>query len=126
MALVEFERVRDHLRLDEYCDALTVELYQLAAEAAITSYLDRPVLPPHATLPGVGTPGYDGTAIKAGPDIAAAVLLLTASLYENRESGGIVEPTLPVPVRALLAPWRVWRPVEEPLPEEEEESDAEL
>lgn len=120
MPLVEFDRVKDHLRLDALCDAFTVELYQMAAEAAVVAYLDRPVHPAGTTLPIVGAPGYNATAIVASPDIIAAVLLLLGSLYENREAGGD-SAMLPPVVRALLAPYRYWRAVPCPEPEDDED-----
>lgn len=118
MALLDLEMAKRHLRVDFSDDDFVIDLYLGAAERSVTEYLDRVVLPEGTDLPGEEDEGYDETAMLVNPAIQAAILLITSHLYENRESvvdSKLVE--LPMGVRFLLAPWRVWRTFEEDLPE---------
>lgn len=110
MPLVDLAIVKDHRRLgsDEMDDVL-LGILRDAAETQIVQYLDRPVHPAGTTLPGVGDDGYDSTAIVASADIVAAILLMTGRMYETREPSGSGDAVMPAEVRALLAPYRVWR-----------------
>lgn len=106
MALIELSLLKKHLRIfhDDEDDELGV--YLTAAETIAVEYIDREVV-------ASGEPtAVDGIVIT--PPIIAAILLVAADLYENREpdmkaSGDAV---LPRHVRALLAPYRVWRTLE--------------
>ena len=110
MALVELDLLKKHLRVFHDDEDAELEVYLAAAEAIVTEYVDREVVATGATptLP-------DG--IELTPPITAAILLVAADLYENREPDVKAEgnAVLPRHVRALLAPTRVWRtlPVEE-------------
>ncbi|KAA9370173.1 head-tail connector protein [Ochrobactrum quorumnocens] len=104
MALIDLAVFKRYLRVfhDDEDDELT--LYLVAAETVVTEYLDREVVAAGQTpsLP-------DGMIIN--PAVSAAILLVGADLYENREpdmsaSGDAV---LPRHVRALLSAYRVWR-----------------
>ncbi len=104
MALIDLTVFKRHLRVfhDDEDDKLT--LYLVAAENVVTEYLDREVVAAGQT-PSLA----DGIVINAA--ISAAILLVGADLYENREpdmsaSGDAV---LPRHVRALLSAYRVWR-----------------
>jgi hypothetical protein len=57
----------------------------------------------------------DEYAIEIEPPITAAILLLIGDLYANREPDYklVGDAVLPRAVRALLAPYRVWRVVSE-------------
>lgn len=118
MALLTLDIVKRHLRVFHSDDDAEIGVYQAAAESIVVEYLDRVVEPEGTTLPGEGDPGYDQTAIVITPAITAAILLMVGDLYENREAD--VEQdgdaVLPRPVRALLAPWRVWRTLPEEQP----------
>ena len=111
MPLVDFEIVKKHLRIFHDDDDATIEAYQAASESIICEYLDRTVLPDEIALPAPDDDGYDVYTINITPAIVAAILLLVGELYEHRESGSanFEAPVLPPAVRALLAPWRVWR-----------------
>ena len=114
MPLLELALVKQHLRLDFEDDDPIVAIYQGAAERAVVEYLDRPVYKTEAALPIVGEEGYDETAILLNDAISAAILLVAGHLYAQRES--VVETRLeelPMGVRYLLAPWRVWRTFQE-------------
>jgi len=107
MALVSLDRAKDHLRVLHSDDDVQIELYRAAAEAIVVEYLDRQVV-------GEGeVPIDDG--ILVSPAIIAAILLVLSDLYEFRESDpkDVGDAVLPRAVRALLAPYRVWRTVDD-------------
>ncbi len=108
MPLIDIALVKQHLRVDFNDDDTIIAAYQAAAETIVVEYLDREVVAVGAT-PGTS----DGIAIT--PAITVAVLLLTAALYENGEAddAGQENAVLPSGVRALLAPYRVWRMLDE-------------
>ncbi|MBZ9943445.1 head-tail connector protein [Mesorhizobium sp. BR1-1-13] len=111
MSLVDIELAKKHLRIDFSDDDDTVTLYLSAAETIITEYLDRLVYASDGTAPT----GDDGTAMEITPAVTAAILLLLGDLYENREADtdATGDAVLPKAVRALLAPYRVWRVLSE-------------
>lgn len=107
MALVTLTLARRHLRVMHPDDDAEIEAYLAAAETIVTEYLDREVV--------ADDDEPEGNGIKVTPAITAAILLLLGDLYENREAdpeskGNAV---LPRAVRALLAPYRVWRSCED-------------
>ena len=53
--------------------------------------------------------GFGATWSEVPPDLAQAVLLLSAEYYEQRHSGGDEGNTLPLPVRSLIERWRTVR-----------------
>jgi len=111
MALVDIALVKKHLRVFHTDDDTEIAAYQAAAETIVKEYVDRVVYEAGGSAPS----GDDGTAIEVTPAITAAILLLIGDLYERRESN-TWEPeqaTLPKSVRALLAPYRVWRTIDE-------------
>lgn len=110
MALVDLAVAKRHLRVLHDDDDADIELYISAAENIIVEYLDRVVVATDADLPP-----DDETAIVVTPAITASILLMVGDLYENREAGktDAGDAILPRPVRALLAPWRIWRLVPE-------------
>jgi hypothetical protein len=102
MALVDFALVKKHLRVFHDDDDDTIAAYQAAAENIVVEYLDREIVPTGGAV--------EGDAIEVTPAITAAVLLVTGDLYEVREPDQKQEGAmLPRAVRALLAPYRVWR-----------------
>ena len=107
MALVDFELVKKHLRVLHDDDDTEIAAYQAAAENIAVEYLDRPVYASVEEIPS----GADAYAMVITPAITAAILLLIGDFYENREADPKLDgdAVLPRPVRALLAPWRVWR-----------------
>lgn len=112
MALVTLTLAKRHLRVMHTDDDAEIEAYLAAAETIVTEYLDREVYGSvDDSPPGEPNSGDDGTAIEVTPAITAAILLLLGDLYEHREadpdSNG--DAVLPRAVRALLAPYRVWR-----------------
>jgi hypothetical protein len=110
MALVEIDLLEKHLRVFHDDEDAELEVYLAAAETIVVEYVDREIVGAGATptLP-------DGIVVT--PPITAAILLVAADLYENREPDMKAEDNavLPRHVRALLAPYRGWRtlPVEE-------------
>lgn len=104
MALIDLTLLKKHLRIfhDDEDDELAT--YQAAAEAIVAEYVDREV------VPAADTPTTDD-GIVVTPPITAAILLVAADLYENREPdmSDRGDAVLPRHVRALLAPYRVWR-----------------
>lgn len=110
MALVSLETAKRHLRILHDDDDAQIELYVAAAESIVVAYLDRVVLPEGGT-----PPADDAYTINITPAITAAILLLVGDLYENREADpdATGNAVLPKAVRALLAPWRVWRTLDE-------------
>lgn len=112
MALVTLTLAKKHLRVLHDDDDSEIEAYLAAAEDVVTKYIDRAVYAPaDDSPPGAPPSGDDGTAIEISPSITAAILLLLGDLYENREvdSQDTSSAMLPRAVRALLAPYRVWR-----------------
>lgn len=112
MPLVSLETAKGHLRVLHDDDDTVIQLYLSAAESIVVEYVDRVVLPEGETLPV-----DDATAINVTPPITAAILLLVGDLYENRETDpdATGDAVLPKAARALLAPWRVWRTIDEEL-----------
>ncbi|WP_435259183.1 head-tail connector protein [Thioclava sp. FR2] len=53
--------------------------------------------------------GFGAAWSDVPPDLAQAVVLLSAEYYEQRHSGGDQGNTLPLPVRALIERWRTVR-----------------
>lgn len=106
MALVELSLLKKHLRIFHDDEDAELSIYLTAAETIVVEHIDREVV-------ATGEPtAADGIVITS--PIVAAILLVAADLYENREpdmkaSGDAV---LPRHVRALLAPYRVWRTLE--------------
>lgn len=107
MALVSLDRVKSHLRVFHTDDDAQIELYSAAAEAIVLEYLDRQVVDDDDEPEGDG--------IKVTAAIVAAILLVTSDLYEFRETDpkATGDAMLPKSVRALLAPYRVWRTIPE-------------
>lgn len=116
MALVSLTLAKKHLRVFHDDDDAEIEAYLAAAEDVVTKYIDRAVYASaDDSPPGAPPSGDDGTAIEISPAITAAVLLLLGDLYETREADAhdTSSAMLPRAVRALLAPYRVWRAIEE-------------
>lgn len=110
MPLLDLALVKRHLRIFHDDEDTEVAAYQAAAENIVTEYLDRVVYEEGGSPPS----GDDGTAIEVTPAITAAILLVTGDLYEYREADpdSKGDAVLPRSVRALLAPFRVWRTVD--------------
>lgn len=114
MALVTLTLAKRHLRVYHDEDDAEIEAYLGAAETIVTEYVDRAIYGPlDDSPPGAPPSGDDGTAIEVTPAITAAILLLLGDLYEKRESDTweAEAAILPRAVRALLAPYRVWRTI---------------
>lgn len=110
MSLLDLTLVKSHLRVDTAQEDTIIEAYQGAAENIVVEYLDREVY-----AAGDSPEPDDEYAVELQPAITAAILLIIGDLYANRESDPKTsgDSVLPRPVRALLAPWRVWRTVSE-------------
>ncbi len=103
MALVDLDLVKRHLRVHHDDEDAEIGVYRDAAEIIAVEYLDREVVAAGET-PSV----EDGIVVT--PAITAAILLLVGDMYEVREPDQKQEGAmLPRAVRALLAPYRVWR-----------------
>lgn len=119
MPLLDLDLVKTHLRedlVDTKNDAL-IAAYQAAAETIVAEYIDREIY-----ASGDSPTSTDEYAIELQPPMTAAILLLIGDLYAARETDdtdAARKPTLalnavlPRAVRALLAPYRVWRTVSE-------------
>lgn len=106
MELVTIDLLRTHCRADSADDSL-LEVYGSTAEESAQAYLNRRVYPtPEQLAAGVlgGTAGNDPMLVTSA--IRAAVLLIAASLYRNREEGPETR-ALPIGAQALLQPLRV-------------------
>ncbi len=115
MALIDLDTLKAHLRVLHSDEDAEIELYGDAAEGIVVEYLDRIVVAADATLPAEGEEGYDPNAITVTKPIVAAILLVAGDLYEVREPDPKLtgDAVLPRAVRALLAPYRVWRSLPE-------------
>lgn len=114
MALIELPLVKKHLRVMHDDDDAEIAIYLAAAESMVVETLDRPVVATGTVLPIEGEDGYDATAMVVNSAIQAAILLVTGHLYEHREAATDLKiEELPISVRHLIAPWRVWRKFEE-------------
>ncbi len=110
MALVDLDLVKRHLRIFHDDEDAEVGIYRDAAETIVVEYLDREVV-----AAGETPATEDGIVVT--PAIVAAILLLVGDMYEVREPDQKQEGAmLPRAVRALLAPYRVWRTHDEPAP----------
>lgn len=117
MSLLDISLVKQHLRVDDNDSDTLIAAYQAAAEAIVAEYIDREVY-----ASGDSPEPTDEFAIELQPPITAAILLIIGDLYAARETDdtdAARKPTLalnavlPRAVRALLAPYRVWRSVSE-------------
>jgi hypothetical protein len=110
MPLLDPSLVKKHLRVDSVDEDDVIAAYQAAAEASVCEYIDRDVY-----VSGDSPAPTDEYAIEIEPPITAAILLLIGDLYANREPDYKLagDAVLPRAVRALLAPYRVWRVVSE-------------
>lgn len=119
VTIVDTALVKRHLRIDFDDDDDTIGAYQSAAESIVSEYLDRKILASGEPLPEPDEAGYDQFTMNTTPAVTAAILLLVGELYENREADPESNLTvdrnsvLPRAVRMLLAPWRVWRTLDE-------------
>lgn len=107
MPLVDIALVKKHLRVDWDDEDVEIAAYHAAAETIVTEYLDR-LVQAEGPLP----PDNPNAMIVTAP-IVAAILLVTADLFDGRNSeegdgAAMLSPT----VRRLLAPYRVWRTLE--------------
>lgn len=112
MTYVDFALVKKHVHADDFSDDDAVlTAYHEAAENIVSEYVDRIIFEDGGSAPS----GDDGTAMEVTPAVTAAVLLLVGDMYLGRESNawGADQATLPKTVRALLAPYRVWRVLSE-------------
>jgi hypothetical protein len=115
MALVDLELAKKHLRIYHADEDAELEVYLAAAESIVVEYLDRPVLASGTELPETDAEGYDATAMIVTPPVVASILLVVSDLFEHREApekdsgDAILQPT----VRRLLAPWRIWRTIDD-------------
>lgn len=106
MPLLDLDLVKRHLRIFHDDEDTEIGIYRDAAETIAVEYLDREVV-----TAGETPVADDG--IEITPAITAAILLLTGDMYEMREPDQKQEGAiLPRAVRALLAPYRVWRVME--------------
>lgn len=109
--LVTLQQAKRHLRVDHDDDDDAIAAYLMAATTIVVEYVDRAIYGPLGAAPD----DDDGTAIRIAPPITAAILLLTGDMYEQRLSDAwdADGAMLPKTVRALLAPYRVWRVISE-------------
>ncbi len=107
MTLLDIALVKQHLRVDFADDDTIIAAYQAAAETIVAEYIDRELVAA-GDMPAT----VDGIAVT--PAITVAILLLTAAMYENSDADAAAQrdAVLPQGVRALLAPYRVWRVVD--------------
>lgn len=111
MPLISLDMAKRHLRIDHDEDDIQVTMYAAAAESIVQEYVDRPLLATGSVIPDPN----DHDAIVVPPPAIAAILLVLGDLYEYREPGlrPSADPVLPPAVRALLAPYRIWRTFDE-------------
>lgn len=111
--LVTLQQASDHLRRDTTDDDADLSVKVMAASRAVLNYIDD-----HSFLNSTGEPDYDSAGDPVGvPDpIHAAVLLVTADLYtdrdqENFRDGGtaprVGEIIFSRTVHFLLDPYRI-------------------
>jgi hypothetical protein len=117
MSLLDLDLIKSHLRVDDTESDTLIAAYQAAAESIVAQYLDRDVY-----AVGDSPVPTDPYAIELQPPMVAAILLLIGDMYLSRETEDTdfqrrpvvgFPAVLPRPVRALLAPYRVWRTVSE-------------
>lgn len=110
MPLLDLSLVKKHLRVDSNDEDILIAAYQAAAETSVSEYLDRVIY-----NDGDSPEPTDEYAMVIGPPITAAILLLIGDLYAVREPDPKLDgnAVFPRAVRALLAPYRVWRPLSE-------------
>lgn len=117
MPLLDLDIVKRHLRVDSDDEDEIISAYQMAAESIIAQYLDRDI---YAVG---GSPGPTSDySIELQPPMTAAILLYIGDLFSTRETEDSdfqrrpvagFPAVLPRQIRALLAPYRVWRTVSE-------------
>lgn len=111
MAFTDINLVKLHCRVDADDDDALVGAYLASAEQSVVDYIQRPVYPVGSAMPADGDPGYSPYQMIVADPIVHAVLLLVAANYDDRDGqADEVNAVLPRPVRALLAPYRVWHP----------------
>ena len=98
-----------HLRAEDD-DRASVELLLAAAEDSAAQFLNRRFYADEVSLAAALADGSAGSKpIVINPSIRAACLLITGSLYANREDVvvGTISSELPMGSRSLLTPYRV-------------------
>lgn len=105
--LLDLATVKQHLRVTSASEDALIALYLNAARESASQYLNRNVFD-DSGLMAAAILGGDLTAMLTNPAFEAAVLLLTAHLYSNREDvvAGVSVAQLPSGSHALLAPYR--------------------
>jgi len=106
--LVTVEQVRAHCRADPDDDEM-LKVYTEAAEQQVQDFLNRRVYVDAEGLAAAVLAGVAGDdPMLVNPVVRAAVLLLTAHLYRNREAVTVeTARELPLGVTQLLFPHRV-------------------
>lgn len=93
--MISLEEAKLHLRIDTDAEDSDLMLKIKASEAAVLHYMKREPYQPSEEVP------YD---------VRAAVLILLGYLYEHRdnnEGNAFERGYLPMPVTALLTPYRI-------------------
>lgn len=104
---LDLATVKQHLRVTSASEDALITLYWTAARESASQYLNRNVYDDTTALAAAILAG-DLTAMLTNPAFEAAVLLLTAHLYSNREDvvAGVSVAQLPSGSHALLNPYR--------------------
>jgi hypothetical protein len=104
MPILTTEQAIAHCRADPDADAPLVELYLDAAIDAAQDYLGRKLYEDAQAMVDAG----DETGLVPNFAVKAAILLICAHLFENRENvlTGVTAQTLPMGAHDLLRPHR--------------------
>lgn len=95
---VSLDDLKQHLNLDGDADDALLTSKIAAAEAYVDAFLD------------VKLDEYEADSLPVPAPIIAAIMMVAAHLYENREATlvGVNGQILPLGVHELLSPYRRW------------------
>lgn len=108
--ITDLAELRTHLRVDGTDEDVLIARLAMAAETQVATWIERPIYASAGDLPALAAPGYDPHQLVADDAIRAAILMVTARFFVNREGAGdgAEDAGLPASVRAILAPYRVF------------------
>ena len=102
MSITTLAEAKLHLRVDSNTEDTLIQIYLNASEKSISNYLARTL---YAT-----SAGSDTTGLVVDDAVKSAILLQTATIYENREPAEVAQVQglqIPNVIKWLLDPYRL-------------------
>lgn len=102
MSITTLAEAKLHLRVDSNAEDALIQIYLNASEKSVSNYLARTL---YAT-----SAGSDATGLVIDDAVKSAILLQTATIYENREPAEVAQVQglqIPNVIKWLLDPYRL-------------------